>query len=57
MNKTEQIIEQSFNMVNLAKEKDYPGDYAIYSNEEIENNPFEDLNIDLDLLEIKSNLK
>lgn len=52
-----EIIEQSFNMVNLAKEKDYPGDYAIYSNEEIENNPFEDLNIDLDLLEIKSNLK
>lgn len=51
------VIEESFNMVNLAKDKDYPGEYAIYSNDEIEIDPFKDLNIDLDLLEIKRNLK
>lgn len=49
------VIEEAFNIVSLAMQDDYPGDYAIYTKEEKIEKPFEEL--DIDLLNIRSNIR
>lgn len=54
-NSSKKVIEEAFNMASLAMQDDYPGDYAIYTQEEKIEKPFEELEIDL--LNIRSNIR